>query len=409
MKSKRQAGMLFILITLFIDILGIGIIIPVLPKLVEHFVGGGESDAARTYGLIVALYALMQFFFAPVLGALSDRYGRRTVLLISLFGLGVDYLIQTFAPSLGWLVLGRLIAGIGGASITTANAYIADVSTPETRARNYGLVGVAFGLGFIFGPALGGVLGHYHLRLPFLVAALLAFANWLYGFFVLPESLPKAERSPFEWRKTNPLSSMALLRRSPLVAGLALSYLLAAFAQRGLETVWVLHNSYRYGWGEMQNGLSLMLVGVVAALVQGGLVRPMVKRLGERRTVLVGLTAGTLSFLGYAFAVNGKILLAVILLSGFAGLTNPAIQGLVAGVVPGRDQGKVQGALTSLMSLSSIFAPIIFATGIFSAFTAATAPVKLPGAPFFLGALLLLVALALNVRLFKRLPEDASA
>lgn len=402
--KPRQAGIVFILITLFLDILGLGIVIPILPELIKTFVGGSSVLAARYFGLIAAVYALMQFFFAPLLGALSDRFGRRPVLLVSLFGLGVDYLILSVAPNLGWLVVGRIVAGIAGASITTANAYIADISTPETRAQNFGLVGVAFGLGFIFGPALGGILGGINIRLPFAASAVLVLLNWLYGFFVLPESLSKEHRSGFSWRKANPSGSFSQLGAYPLVAGLATVFVLVSLAQRGLETVWVLYTGYRFGWGEQANGLTLGLVGVMAVLVQGLLIRPVLARLGERRTILVGLVFSTLTFLFYGLASQGWMMVAVIVAGSLGGVAGPAVQGLVAGSVPPDAQGKVQGALTSLISLSSIFAPLIFTTGLFSFFTSSAAPFKLPGAPFFLGSTLLLAGLVVTARLFKRIP-----
>ena len=396
--------MVFILITLFIDILGIGIIVPILPDLVKELLGRDGAQAAVYYGVIISTYATMQFLCAPVLGALSDRYGRRPVILVSLFGLGIDYLIQGWAPSIGWLFVGRIIAGIMGASITTANAYIADVSTPETRARNYGYVGAAFGLGFIFGPVLGGLLGGISLRLPFFVSAGLALVNWLYGFFVLPESLALEHRSTVSWRKMNPLASLRRLGVYPIVAGLAVAFLFASMAQRGLENVWVLHTGFRYGWDTLTNGLTLGLVGVMAVLVQGLLIKPIVARIGERRTITLGLTASMLAFLAYGLASQGWMVPIIIVFGALAGVALPAIQGLVAGTVLPSEQGKIQGAFTSLTSLTAIFSPLIFTAGLFSFFTSAAAPVILPGAPFFLGSLLFLVSLILLVRLFRRLP-----
>ena len=274
--------MIFILITVFIDMLGIGIIIPILPELIREFVGGSSALAGRWYGVLAATYAVTQFVFAPLLGALSDRVGRRPVILISLFGLGIDYLIMGFAPTIGWLFAGRLIAGVMGANATTANAYIADVSKPENRARNFGLIGVAFGLGFIFGPAIGGLLGSIDLRLPFFASAGLALLNWLYGFFVLPESLPPEKRDVFRWRKANPVGSLHVLRTYPLVAGLTAAFVFVILAQRGLETVWVLYTGHKFGWDERANGLSLALVGIMSAIVQGGLVQPVIQ--AHRRT-----------------------------------------------------------------------------------------------------------------------------
>ena len=400
--------MAFILVTLFIDILGIGIIVPILPGLIKELLGEDAAQAAVYYGVIISTYATMQFLFAPVLGALSDRYGRRPVVLVSLFGLGTDYLIQGLAPSIGWLFLGRVIAGIMGASITTANAYIADVSTPDTRARNYGFVGAAFGLGFIFGPVLGGLLSGISLRLPFFVAAGLALVNWLYGFFVLPESLSPDHRSTVSWRKMNPLASLRRLGTYPLVAGLAAAFLFASMAQRGLENVWVLHTGYRYGWDELTNGLTLGLVGVMAVLIQGLLIKPIVWRIGERRTIMLGLTVSALAFLAYGLASKGWMVPMIIVFGALAGVAIPAIQGLVTGTVLPTEQGKIQGAFTSLTSLTAIFSPLIFTAGLFSFFTSAAAPVILPGAPFFLGSLLFLIALGLLVRLFRRLPATAA-
>jgi DHA1 family tetracycline resistance protein-like MFS transporter len=396
--------MVFIFVTMFIDILGLAIIVPILPELIGELLGRDTSSTGRYLGVIVAVYALMQFLFAPVLGALSDRFGRRPIILISLFGFGIDYLIQGWAPSIGWLFVGRFIAGVMGASITTANAYIADVSTPDTRARNFGFVGVAFGLGFTLGPALGGVLGAIHLRLPFFVAAALALVNWLYGFFVLPESLAPEHRRAVSFGSMNPIASLRRLRAYPLVAGLAFAVLFSSLAQRGMENVWVLHAGYRYGWDTQTNGLTLALVGVMAILVQGLLVRPTVRRLGERRTIMMGLAVSTLAFLGYGLASDGWMVLVIIVFGALAGLAMPAIQGLVAGTVDPSEQGEIQGALTSLTSLTSIFAPLIFTAGLFSFFTSDASPMALPGAPFLLGSILFAVSLVVLMRLFRRIP-----
>jgi MFS transporter, DHA1 family, tetracycline resistance protein len=402
---QRKAAIVFILITLFIDILGIGIVIPVLPELIKEFTAGDAALAAKYYGWIGASYALMQFFFAPILGALSDRFGRRPVILLSLLGLGIDYIILGFAGSLAWLFIGRIIAGIMGASFTAANAYIADISTPENRAQNFGFVGVAFGLGFIFGPVLGGVLGGINLRLPFFVSAALVLLNVLYGFFILPESLKKENRSHFSWAKANPVSSILNLGKYPLVANLAFAFLFITLAQGGLQTVWVLYTGYRFDWGEMANGLSLGLVGIMAVLVQGVLVRPVIKALGERRTILLSLGFSVFSFMSYGLATQGWMMLATIVLGAVAGVSQPAIQGLVAGLVNPNEQGKVQGSLTSLFSLTSIFAPLIFASGLFSYFTSSQAPFRLPGAPFFLGALFNLISVGIVYAIFQRFPS----
>ena len=401
-KPRRTAAIAFILLTLFIDILGIGIVIPVLPELVKELVGGEVATAGLYLGIIMASYSLMQFLFAPIVGACSDRFGRRPILLASMFGFGVNFLIQGLAPTIGWLFAGRLIAGIMGASFTTANAYIADVSNPDNRARNFGLVGVMFGLGFIVGPALGGVLGRVDLRLPFFVSAGLALINGMYGFFILPESLPPEKRSPFHLAKANPLRSISQLKAYPIVGALVLPFVLASLAQRGLENVWVLHNGFRYGWDEMTNGLTLGLVGLMAALVQGGLVRPVIRRFGERVVAVFATSVSACAFLGYALADQGWMVPMIIVFGSLGGLAGPAIQSIVAGSVDAGDQGKVQGALTSMISLTNIAAPLIFTTGLFSYFTSEQAPFIYAGAPFLLGSLLLAVAAIVLARVFAR-------
>ena len=362
--------MVFILVTLFIDVLGIGIVIPVLPALIKEFVGGETDVASRYVAIIGASYALMQFLFAPLMGALSDRFGRRPILLASLFGLGVDFLIQGFAPNVRWLFAGRILAGVMGASFTTAHAYIADVSTPENRARNFGLSGVMFGLGFIFGPALGGVLGEIiNLRAPFYVSAALALINWLYGYFVLPESLPPENRSEFSLAAANPFGTLGLLGEYPVVKGLSRAFIFQSLAQRGLENTWVLYTMFMFNWSELTNGLALGLVGVMAVIVQGGLVRPAIKRFGERNCVLYGLAISTIAFAGYGLATKGWMIMAFIMFGSLGGICGPAIQSIVAGAVSPSDQGKIQGSLTSLVSLTNIIAPLLFTGGVFGYFT----------------------------------------
>lgn len=410
-KKPRKAAMIFIFLTLLIDIIGIGIVIPVLPELIKELLNEGSqlteeqitSMASKWGGIIAASYAVTQFFFAPIVGALSDRFGRRPILLMAMAGLAVDYAVQANAPTLMWLFVGRVVAGIMGASFTTANAYIADISTDETRARNFGLLGAAFGLGFTIGPALGGLLGSYSLRLPFWVSAGLALVNFLYGLFVLPESLAPENRSEFSLSKMNPFTSLLRMRKYPVVAGLAVAILFVSLAQRGLENVWVFHSSYRYGWDELTNGLALGLVGIMAIIVQGGMVRPMIKRMGEQNAVLFGMAIATVAFMGYAFASQGWMVYVVIIFGAIGGIAGPAVQSIVAKSVDPSEQGQMQGAITSLRSVTSIFAPLIFTSGLFSYFTSDKVETKLPGIPFFVGGLCQLLALFIAYRLFKRI------
>lgn len=416
--EPRRAAIAFILFTLFIDILGIGIVIPVLPELVKQLVEEpatssqiGEvtdsvvfSRAGRYVGVIGATYALMQFLCAPIMGALSDRFGRRPVLLVSLFGLGIDFLIQGFAPNIWWLFVGRTLAGVMGASLTTGNAYIADISTDETRARNFGLVGAMFGLGFTIGPALGGLLGDLNLRLPFFVAAGLALLNWLYGFFVLPESLPPEKRSAFTLAGANPFRVIGRLRIYPLVAALAMVLVLKSLAQRGLENVWVLYTGFRFDWDAGTNGLALGLVGVMAIIVQGGLVRPIIKRIGERKAVVFGTIVSAIAFAGYGLANQPWLIPGIIVFGSLGGIAGPAIQSLVTGSVDETEQGKVQGALTGLTSLTNVIAPIFFNFFLFSYFVSDAAPIVLPGAPLLVGSMLLVVAVFIAIRVFRRFP-----
>lgn len=396
------------MLTVFIDILGIGIIIPVLPELVKELIGGDEAAAGPYVGVIAATYSLMQFIFAPILGLLSDRFGRRPILLLSLFGLGVDFIIQGLSTNIAWLFLGRLIAGMMGASITTANAYIADVSDDQTRARNFGLIGVMFGLGFIFGPSLGGLLGGIGLRVPFFVAAALALINWLYGYFILPESLPpeKRRRTPISLSAISPWSVVKRLRRYPIIGGLALVYGLKGFAQRGLETTWVLYTAAKFDWSQSINGLALGWVGVSALVIQGGLVRPFVKRFGERKTVITGIVVSSMSFAAYAFVPAGWMVAVIIPIGALGGLAGPAIQSIVTKRASDDEQGEIQGALTSVNSLCSVAAPLFFTATLFPIFTGDDAPVQFPGAPLLAGSILIFVSLLVAIAVFRRFPEE---
>ncbi len=401
-RQKRKAAIAFILLTLFVDILGIGIVIPVLPELIQELIGVEESGASFYVGVIGASYALMQFLFAPILGALSDRFGRRPILLVSLFGLGIDFLIQGFAPNIWWLFVGRLLAGV------MANAYIADISTDANRARNFGLVGMMFGLGFTIGPALGGLLGSYNLRWPFFLAAALALVNWLYGYFVLPESLPKERRSEFQLSHGNPFRTLNQLKVYPFVVGLTVVFLCKSLAQRGLENVWVLYTGYQFDWDAAANGKALGLVGITAIVVQGGLVRPFIKRYGERNAVLFGTFISVVAFAGYGLANQAWMIPCLIVFGSLGGLAGPAIQSLISGTVSDSDQGKVQGALTSLVSLTNVIAPIFFTAGLFNYFTGDSAPAEIPGAPFLAGAVLIAISLIVAIQVFYRFPRTES-
>ena len=402
----RKPALIFIFFTLFLDILGIGLIIPILPKLVEKLQGGDVAAAAHTVGILSALYAAMQFVFAPILGSLSDRYGRRPVILGSLFGSGLDYILLAFAPTLSLFYVGRIVAGITGANITAASAYIADVSPPEKRAANFGIIGAAFGLGFIAGPALGGFLGSKDLRLPFLVAAGLTMANWLYGYFVLPESLAKENRRSFSWGRANPVGSFAALTRYPVVAGLAVTSFLLNLAQFSLHATWVLYTGHRYGWNPGQVGWSLATVGIMAAVVQGGLTRRIIPAIGEKKALTIGLILGAFSMFGYGLATEGWMIYVILVIGSTGGIAGPASQGLISRNVADNEQGAVQGALTSLTSIAGIFGPLI-GTSLFGYFISSNAPFQLPGAPFLVGGVITLVALFLALRTLAKHPSAA--
>jgi len=343
----------------------------------------------------------MQFLCAPVLGSLSDHYGRRPVILASLLGSGLDYLLLAVAPSLAWFYLGRIIAGITGANITAASAYIADVSPPEKRAQSFGLIGAAFGLGFIAGPALGGLLGGMGLRVPFFAAAGLTLVNWLYGLWVLPESLDPENRRAFSWRRANPIGSLLALRRHPAVLGLTGTFFLLHLGHAAVHSTWVLYTAYRYAWTVTQTGLSLAIVGVMAALVQGGLVRAIVPRLGERRAIAAGLVVSAITMAGYALATQGWMIYPILIFGSLGGITGPAAQSLISKTVSANEQGAVQGALTSLGSVAGTIGPVI-ASSLFAYFISPRAPFLLPGAAFFAGVLFQLGALSLALRAFRK-------
>ena len=387
----RNAALIFIFITVLIDVLSFGLIIPVLPHLVQEFVGGSIAEAAIWVGIFGMVFAAIQFISSPVQGALSDRFGRRPVILLSCLGLGLDFIFMALANSLPWLMVGRIISGIASASFTTANAYIADITAPEKRAKAFGMIGAAFGLGFIIGPLIGGLLGEIDLRLPFWFAAGLALLNFLYGWLVLPESLPVEKRAPrFDWSHANPFGSILLLKRYPQVFGLALVVLLANLAHYVYPSVFVLFADYRFQWGPREVAWVLAMVGVFSVIVQGGLMGPVVKRLGERRALLFGLACGVTGFVIYGFAGVGWVFLIGIPISALWGFAGPATQALITQQVGADVHGRVQGALMSLVSLAGIFGPMLFA-GTFALFIGDKAPAHIPGAPWLLAAALLFV------------------
>jgi DHA1 family tetracycline resistance protein-like MFS transporter len=404
MSPKRPAALAFIFVTILIDVIGIGVIIPVLPALIEQLTGEGVSQASRYAGWLSFAYAAAQFFFAPVMGGLSDRYGRRPVLLASLLGLGCDYIFLALAPSLAWLFVGRVIAGITGASFTTATAYIADVSTPEKRAQNFGLVGAAFGLGFIIGPVVGGLFAHFGPRVPFIVAAVLSLCNFLYGFFLVPESLPLAQRRPFAWARANAVASLVRLGKYPQIIGLVVALVLLYLAGSATQSVWTFYSILKFKWNETLIGYSLGAVGLGALIVQGGLVRVLIPKLGSARAVAAGLVCYMVGFVLYAFASQGWMMFAVTGIYCLGGLAGPALQGSISGQVPPNEQGELQGALTSLISATGVVGPLLM-TNLFAWFTRPQAPVYFPGMPFLVGAGLTLVALLVAAGPLKRLPD----
>lgn len=392
MANSRKAAVGFIFITLLLDVMGWGLIIPVMPHLIAELKHIPVNEASPSGAWLISVYAITQFLFAPLVGNLSDKFGRRPVLLCSLFGFGIDYLFLAFAPSYSWLFVGRVIAGLTGASITTAGAYIADVSTPETRAKNFGMIGAAFGLGFILGPLLGGLLSGLGIRAPFYAAAILCLLNWLYGYFILPESLKKENRRRFEWKRANPLGTLRLFQRYPVVGSLAICYFLIYLAFQSVQANWNYFTIHVFHWSETMVGISLAVVGLLVAAVQAGLIRIVIPKLGNYRSVYLGMMMYCIGLALFAFATQSWMMFVFLIpycLGGFAG---PALQAILAGHVPPNEQGELQGGLTSLMSLTAIFGPLIM-NNLFFYFSKNNAPVHFPGAPFLLGSILMLASM----------------
>ena len=406
--KRRQAALIFIFVTVLIDILAFGLIIPVLPHLIASFLDNDVSRAAIWYGYFSTAFFAMQFFFTPVQGALSDWLGRRRVILLSNLGLGLDFLMMALVNSLPLLFIGRIVSGITAASFSTANAYVADVTPPEKRAQAFGMIGMAFGLGFIVAPAIGGYLALAHLRLPFWVAVVMCLANFTYGLFVLPESLPPEKRTArFDWAHANPFGALRLLRRYPQVLGLIGVLFLMALAHMVYPTTFVLYADYRFHWNTDMVGNTLALVGLLAAVVQGGLIRKIVGALGERRALMFGLAAGTLGFALYALAPTGPWFWAAMPVAAFWGVAQPAAQAIMTHHVDPREQGRLQGAIASLSSVAGIIAPTVF-TRVFAAVTQANVQGPAAGATFWLASAMVGSGLLLAWYAVSHLPRAAS-
>lgn len=400
--TSRKAAISFIFITLLIDVMGWGLIIPVMADLIAQLKHIPVNEASTYGALLLSVFAITQFLFAPVIGNLSDRYGRRPVLLLSLLGFGIDYIILALAPHYGWLFIGRVIAGITGASFTTATAYIADVSTDETsKAKNFGLIGAAFGLGFVLGPALGALLATWGIRAPFYAAAALCLLNCLYGYFLLPESLAKENRRPFDWKRANPFGSLKFLTRHPEIGGLAFSFFLIYLGSQAVQGNWNFFTIYRFNWSEKMVGISLAVVGVLVGAVQAGLTRVINPKIGNEKSIYLGLSLYALGLLLFAFATQGWMMFAFLIPYCLGGICGPSLQSVISGHVPANQQGELQGALTSLMSLTTVVGPLIM-NSTFAYFTSAKAPFYFPGMHFLIGAVCMMLSVIITYKVLTR-------
>ncbi len=402
MHTTKKSAIGFIFITLLIDVMGWGLIIPVMADLIAQLKHIPVNEASPYGAYLLSVFAITQFFFAPVIGNLSDKFGRRPILLFSLLGFGIDYIILALAPTYGWLFVGRVIAGITGASFTTATAYIADVSTDETsRAKNFGMIGAAFGLGFVLGPALGALLATWGIRAPFYAAAVLCLLNCLYGFFLLPESLSKENRRPFDWKRANPFGSLNFLTKHPEIGGLAISFFLIYLGSQSVQGNWNFFTIYRFNWSEKMVGISLAVVGVLVGAVQAGLTRVVIPKIGNEKSIYIGLSFYTIGLVLFAFATQGWMMFAFLIPYCLGGICGPSLQSVISVHVPPNQQGELQGALTSLMSLTTIIGPLIM-NSTFSYFTTDKAPFHFPGIHFLIGAACMLLSIIITNKVLTR-------
>lgn len=397
MSSSTPAAFIFVFFTVLLDMLALGVMVPVLPRLLMEFEGGDVAKAAIVAGVFGAAWSTMQFIFSPVIGVLSDRVGRRPIILLSNFGLGLDYILMAVAPNLTWLFVGRLLSGITAASISTSTAYIADITPPAERAKKFGMLGAAFGIGFIIGPAIGGFLGEIDLRLPFWVAAGLSIGNGFYGLFVVPESLPPERRLPFEWRRANPIGALRLLASNRVVLALAFASIFEALAHEVYPSIFALSAGYRYEWTTAEVGWMLTFVGVCSAIVQGGLLGPIIGKLGEARATIAGLGFGFVGFLIFGLAPTGLVFASGAIFSALWGISGPAIQAMMTERIAPERQGELQGAVSSLRGLGAIGGPIVF-TQLYAVSVGADATVGLPGSPYLLAAVMLVIAGVFAIR-----------
>ncbi len=406
--DKKKAAIAFILVIVVLDVLSLGLVIPVLAKLIKKLVDDDEVLASWYIGLFGTIWALMQFFCSPIMGALSDRFGRRPVLLVSAFGLGLDYILLALAPNLGWLIVGRVITGITAASFSTAQAYLADVTTPENRSAAFGMFGAAFGLGFVLGPVAGGLLSDIDLRLPFWVSAVLTLANALYGFFILPESLPKEKRMPFRWSRANPLGSLKLLASKTGLLPMAAILFLYQLSHQVFQSVFVIYTDERFKWSGLMVGSALATVGILNVIVQGGLIRPAIKKYGERILVFVGLVGGIIGFTSYSIAWTGPIFFACTLFFALMGFFNASLQGIMSKQLETNEQGQLSGANSSLNGIAGMIGPYLFTT-VFGWTIVPGTSTYYPGAPFALAAAILTLALILAVMVVPRKTDSRVA